>query len=167
MDSYFSVRVYEARNAKKVLFFFPAGFTQMWHYRWTVFLLNRMGITVVGFNFAWKRAIREWDFDQLLQLIYQVDQKVDEIIKYYSPKIEYSTLGLSFGSVLALYAAKKHDSINTIILFVPYGTLSNLLWTHKPSRPFIETLIKGGLETESDLEKLTELVETRHDLEKA
>ncbi len=166
MEKYISTKVYEAKNAKKVLFFFPAGFTQMWQYRWTVFLLNRRGITVVGFNFAWKKAIRDYGFDDLLQLIYQTDMVVDERIKANPSTTEYSALGLSFGSVLALYTAKKHDNIKSIILFVPYGTLSNLLWTHKPSRPFIQTLLKNGLKTEQDLEKLTEPVETQTQLEK-
>lgn len=166
MSEYFSVRVYKSKNEKKILFFFPAGFTQMWHYRWTIFLLNRMGVTVIGFNFAWKKAIRECDFADLLNLIEQVNNIVDKKITNNPKDMEYATLGLSFGSVLSLYTAKRHKTIRSIILFVPYGTLSNLLWTHKPSRPFIATLIKNGLKTEQDLEKLTQPVETQHQLDR-
>lgn len=166
MTDYFKTKTYKAKNSKKTMFFFPAGFTKMWHYRWTVFLLNRMGITVVGFDFDWRRAIREYDFDDFVDLIEQVNQTVDEIISNNPKEIQYSVLGLSFGSVLSLYTAKMHNNIKSIILFVPYGTLSNLLWTHKPSRPFIETLIKNGLKTEKELEKLTQPVETQYQLNK-
>jgi len=165
VSSYFSVKEYKAKNQKKILFFFPAGFTQMWHYRWTVFLLNRIGITVIGFNIAWKKAIREWDFDDLVNSIEKVNLFVDDKISKNPPTMEYAVLGLSFGSVLSLYTAKRHNSIKSIILFVPYGTLSNLLWTHKPSKPFIATLMKNGLKTEQDLEKLTQPVETQYQLD--
>ena len=140
VNDYFSTREYKAKNEKKILFFFPAGFTQMWHYRWTVFLLNRKGITVLGFNFAWKKAIRECNFPDLVKMIEQVNEVVDDTVSK-KPNMEYATLGLSFGSVLSLYSAKRHKSIRSIILFVPYGTLSNLLWTNKPSRPSIATLM--------------------------
>ncbi len=165
MNTYFNVREYKAKNEKKILFFFPAGFTQMWHYRWTVLLLNRMGITVIGFNFAWKKAIKECDFADLINLIKQVNEVVEDTISK-TPMQEYAVLGLSFGSVLSLYTAKRHESIKSIVLFVPYGTLSNLLWTHKPSRPFIATLMQNGLKTEQDLEKLTQPVETQYQLDK-
>ena len=166
MNTYFYVKEYKAKKEKRILFFFPAGFTQMWHYRWTVLLLNRMGITVIGFNFAWKKAIKECDFAELVNLIEQVDEAVDDTISKNSPKQGYAVLGLSFGSVLSLYTAKRHESIKSIVLFVPYGTLSNLLWTHKPSRPFIVTLMQNGLKTERDLEKLTQPVETQYQLYK-
>lgn len=165
VNDYFSTREYKAKNEKKILFFFPAGFTQMWHYRWTVFLLNRKGITVLGFNFAWKKAIRECNSPDLVKMIEQVNEVVDDTVSK-KPNMEYATLGLSFGSVLSLYSAKRHKSIRSIILFVPYGTLSNLLWTHKPSRPFIATLMKNGLKAERDLEKLTQPVETQYQLDK-
>ncbi len=148
------------------MFFFPAGFTKMWQYRWTVFLINRMGITVIGFDFAWRSAIREYDFNDFIDLIKQVDKTVDEVISNNSIEVEYSVLGLSFGSVLSLYTAKMHENIKSVILFVPYRTLSHLLWTHKPSRPFIETLMQNGLKTEKELEKLTLPVETLYQLEK-
>lgn len=45
-------------------------------------------------------------------------------------------------------------------------TLSNLLWTHKPSKPFIATLMKNGLRSEQDLEKLTQPVETQYQLDR-
>lgn len=165
VNDYFSIKEYKAKNEKKVLFFFPAGFTQMWHYRWTVFLLNRKGITVIGFNFAWKKAIRECDFADLVNMIEQVNEIVDKTVARYPKGMEYATIGLSFGSVLSLYTAKRHKSIKSIVLFVPYGTLSNLLWTHKPSRPFIATLMKNGLKSERDLEKLTFPVETQYQLD--
>ncbi len=148
------------------MFFFPAGFTKMWQYWWTVFLLNRRGITVVGFDFAWKRAIKECDFNDFVELINQVDKAVDEVISNSSTEVQYSVMGLSFGSVLSLYTAKMHENIKSIILFVPYGTLSNLLWTHKPSRPFIEKLMRNGLNTEQELESLTRSVETQYQLDK-
>ncbi len=165
MSEHYSIKEYSVKNAKKVLFFFPAGFTKMWHYRFTVLQLNRMGISVIGFDFSWKNAIRTWGFDEFKGVIEEVDQTVDEIISR-QPDIDYSVLGLSFGSVLSLYTAKRHKSIKSIILFVPYGTVSHLLWTHKPSRPFIENLIKNGLKSEQDLEKLTLPIETRYQLDK-
>jgi alpha-beta hydrolase superfamily lysophospholipase len=166
MNNYFSVKLYSAKNERKILFFFPAAFTQMWHYRWTVFSLNKMGVTVVGLNIAWNRAIRELDFDGLLELVKQIDGVVSDTISKNSLKSDYAVLGVSIGSVLSLYAAKRHDSINSIILFVPFGTLSNLYWTHKPSRPFLDTLMKNGLRTEQDLEKLTQPIETQYQLHK-
>ena len=166
MNDYFVIKRYETKNAKKSLFFFPAGFTKMWQYRWTVFLLNRMGITVVGFDFAWKKIIRESDFNDFVDLIKQVNQTVDEVISNNSTGMQYSVLGLSFGSVLSLYTAKLHKNIQSIILFVPYGTLSHLLWTHRPSRPFIITLMQNGLKTEEELETLTQPVETQYQLDK-
>jgi len=138
----------------------------MWQYRWTVFLLNQMGITVVGFDFAWKKAIRECGFEDFINFINQVNQSVDDVITQSSTKVQFSVLGLSFGSVLALYSAKRHESIKSIILFVLYGTLSHLLWTHKPSRPFIETLIQDGLKSEEELEALTQPVETQYQLDR-
>ncbi|HTE57202.1 MAG TPA: hypothetical protein VK694_00505 [Verrucomicrobiae bacterium] len=90
MNEYFAIREYRAKNAKKVLFFFPAGFTKMWHYRWTVFVLNRMGITVVGFNFAWKKAIRKCNFDNMVDLIKQVDQAVSDTMSQYPQGTQYS-----------------------------------------------------------------------------
>jgi alpha-beta hydrolase superfamily lysophospholipase len=165
MGDYFSTKEYKAKNTKKILFFFPAGFTKMWQYRWTVFLLNRMGITVIGFDFSWRKAIRECNFTDLINLIKQVDQVVGETITKNPPSMQYAVLGLSFGSVFSLYTAKRHKSIKSIILFVPYGTLSNLLWTHKPSKPFIATLMKNGLKSEQELEKLTQPVETQYQLD--
>ncbi|HTE57201.1 MAG TPA: hypothetical protein VK694_00500 [Verrucomicrobiae bacterium] len=73
---------------------------------------------------------------------------------------------MSYGSVLSLYTAKRHKNIASIILFVPYGTLSHLLWTHKPSRPFTQTLVSNGLKSERNLEKLTKPIETQYQLEK-
>lgn len=166
MSGYFVIKKYETKNAKKTLFFFPAGFTKIWQYRWTVYLLNRMGITVVGFDFAWKKAIRECDFNDFVDLIKQVNQAVGKVISKNSTEMQYSVLGLSFGSVLSLYTAKMHSNIESIILFVPYGTLSHLLWTHKPSGPFIETLMQNGLKTEEELEALTQPVETQYQLNK-
>lgn len=166
MEKYFDVVEYSVKDAKKVLFFFPAGFTKIWQYRWTIFLLNRMGITVIGFDFAWKKAIRWLDFKMLLDLVFAVNQKVGEIIANNSENVEFSVLGLSMGSVLSLYTAKQNKRIKSIILFVPYGTLSNLLWTHKPSRPFIKTLMQKGLKSEQELEKLTQPVETQYEMGK-
>lgn len=166
MSSYFVIKNYAPKNAKKILFFFPAGFTKMWMYRWTIFLLNRMDIRVVGFDFAWKKAIRECGFEDFVSLIKQVDEVVDEVIEKNARDMQYSVLGLSFGSVLSLYTAKIHRQIKSIILFVPYGTLSHLLWTHKPSRPFIEGLVKAGLRSEKELETLTKPYETQHQLYK-
>lgn len=166
MSEFFSIKEYKTKNAKKILFFFPAGFTKMWQYRWTVFLLNRMGITVIGFDIAWRKAIRECDFNDLVDLIKRVDQIVDEVISKNSQTMQYFVLGVSFGSVLSLYTAKRHKNIKSIILFVPYGTLSHLLWTYKPSKPFIETLMQNGLTSEQELEKLTQLVETQYQMDK-
>ena len=166
MDQYFSTKIYPAKNAKRVLFFFPAGFSRMWHYRWTVFLLNRMGVTVIGFDFAWKKAIRDSDFSDLVDLVELVDKTVGKIISRGPRSMQYSTLGISFGSILSLYTAKRHKSIRSIILFVPYGTLSNLLWTFKPAKSFIERLMKNGIRSERELEKLTQPIETQYKLNK-
>lgn len=141
-------------------FFFPAGFTQMWHYRLIVYSLNRKGITVVGFNFAWRKAIKENDFGGLYKLIDIVDETVKQFIETKPEIIEFINIGLSFGSVLSLYTAKNHKKINTLILFAPYGTLSHLFWTYKPAKPFIQTLARKGINNEKDLEKLTAPVET-------
>lgn len=166
MKEYFTVREYRVKNPKKILFFFPAGFTQMWHYRLVIYWLNRKGISVIGFNFAWKKAIRECDFDKLISLIEEVHHSVEDVMAVNPDIDDYAVLGLSFGSVLALHSAKLHENIRSIILFVPYGTLSHLFWTHKPSRPFIETLLRNGLKTEKDLEELTQPIETQYHLEK-
>ncbi len=166
MDRYFSTKVYKAKHEKKILFLFPAGFTKVWQYRWTIYLLNRMGVTVVGFDCEWKKVIRECNFDDLLKIVYQVEKTAGEVITDNPQITEYAVLGISFGSVFSLYTAKRHEQIRSIILFVPYGTLSNLLWTHKPSRPFIKTLLQGGLKTEQDLEKLTQPIETQYQLER-
>src|SRR5688572_24690060 len=136
MNTYFSVKHYKAKNEKKVLFFFPAGFTQMWQYRLTVLQLNRMGVSVVGFNVRWRAAVREYkSFDHFIDVIKDANKTVHQIISQ-KPDAEYAALGISFGSVLSLYTAKRHSQIKSIILFVPYGTLSYLLWTYKPSKAF-------------------------------
>lgn len=166
MNSYFVVKKYEVKNAKKTLFFFPAGFTKMWHYRWTVFLLNRMGISVVGFDFAWKKAIKECDFHDLVDLTSQVNATVGAVISKNLTKMQYSVLGLSFGSVFSLYMAKKQPKIQSVVLFVPYGTLSHLLWTFTPAKQFIETIMQNGVKTEKELSILTKPIETQYQLDK-
>lgn len=167
MDKIFSVKYYPARDEKRVLFFFPAGFTQMWHYRLTVMQLNRMGVSVVGFNIRWRRAIRQYhNLDHFIDVIKEVDRTVGDIITRGKPGMEYAALGISFGSVLSLYTAKRHKQIKSIILFVPYGTLSHLLWTYRPTKVFLRRLVKNGLKSEAELAELTRPIETQYQLDK-
>lgn len=164
-SEYLTHRLYKAKNAKKIMFFFPAGFTKMWQYRYTVFLLNKMGITVVGFDFEWHRAVNELDVAGLIKMQENIDEVVIDI-QAKNPDIkEYSVFGTSFGTVCALYIAKRHQNIRAVILNMPYGTLAHLLWTHIPSRPFKEALIKNGIDTEEKLHKLTQPIETKANLE--
>ncbi len=138
----------------------------MWLYRLVVYSLNRKNITVIGFNFTWRRAIKENDFAELSQLIDIVDQTVKQFIESKPEITEFINIGLSFGSVPSLYTAKNHEKINTLILFAPYGTLSHLFWTYKPAKPFIQTLAKKGINNEKDLEKLTAPIETLNKIQK-
>lgn len=165
IKDYIKVKTYKAKKEKKILFFFPAGFTKMWQYRYTVFLLNRMGITVVGFDFAWNKAVSELDMGGLIRLVEDTNAIVLNT-QLKNPEIsEYVVFGTSFGTVCALYAAKRHESIRSIILNMPYGTLAHLLWTHKPSKPFKEMLIKSGIDTEEKLYNAALPIETQADLD--
>ena len=104
MKDNFSFKLYKAKNSKRTLFFFPAGFTSMWMYRYTVYSLNRMGITVVGFNFKWRKAINESNLDDLIKMVDEVNDVVTQIQNESTDQnTKYSVFGTSFGSVLALY----------------------------------------------------------------
>lgn len=165
-SEYFTHKEYKAMNAHKTLFFFPAGFTKLSLYRYTISQLNRSGITVVGFDFKWKKAVSEVNLDGLHHMMAQVDDVVSSYMDA-SKKTGYSyaVFGSSFGGVIALYLAKRHKNIDAIILNVPHATVSKVFWTHKPTRPFKETLIKQGIDTEEKLYHELGQIEVQHDLQ--
>lgn len=66
---------------------------------------------------------------------------------------------------MALYLAKRHKNIDAIILNVPHATVSKVLWTHKPSRPFRNTLMSQGIDTKAKLYKALGSLESQADLE--
>lgn len=76
--SYFTYKQYPAKNAHRTLFFFPAGFTKLSLYRYTIRQLNKMGVTVVGFDFKWNKAVKEVDLEGLNAILAQVDGIVSD-----------------------------------------------------------------------------------------
>lgn len=167
MNPYYTTKKYGTRSAERIVFFFPAGFTKLWQYRWIIFLLNRSGVGVVGFDISWRKAIKECRFDEFMEIILGVSRSVNAYISENSSIERFSVLGISFGSVLALYCAKQNQLIQSIILFVPYGALSRLLWTYRLSQKFLERLEHEEMvDTEDSLHKLTRLVEPQYELEK-
>ncbi len=165
MNPYFSHKEYPAKNAKRTLFFFPAGFTKLSFYRYTIHQLNKAGVTVIGFDFRWQKAVREVDLDGLNDILVQVDEVISSHINRQSnPNYKYAVFGSSFGGVIALYIAKRHIGVDSIILNVPHATVSKVLWTHKPSRAFKDTLIKAGIDTEAKLYEALGPLESQADL---
>jgi alpha-beta hydrolase superfamily lysophospholipase len=166
INPYFTYKVYKAKDAKRTLFFFPAGFTKLSWYRYTIYQLNKMGVTVVGFDFKWRRAVREADLESLHTTFKQVDRAVQQVMAAEpNPKHTFAVFGSSFGGVIALYLAKRHRNIGTIILNVPHATVSKVLWTHKPSRPFKDSLVRQGIDTEAKLHKALTSLESQANLE--
>jgi pimeloyl-ACP methyl ester carboxylesterase len=163
-NSYFTYTEFRAKNAQKTLFFFPAGFTKLSLYRFTIRQLNKMGIEVVGFDFDWKQAVRQSDLNGLRKLVTEVDAVVSDYIDRTKSNQTYAVFGTSFGGVLALYTAKRHQEINAVILSVPHATLSKVLWTFKPSKPFKDTLVRDGIRDERQLNKLLGDIEAQCDL---
>jgi len=163
-NEYFSYKEYRVTNANKILFFFPAGFTKLWLYRYTIFLINKMGYTVVGFDFRWNKAVNELDLKGLEDLMNIVDGVVAQIQSENPNVNDYAIFASSFGTLLATYIAKRHKNIKSIILNMPYGKFSNVLWTHKPSKAFKETLVKNGISSAQQLHKLILPIEAQTDL---
>jgi len=167
MQQYFSFRVYKAKTADRTLFFFPAGFTKLSVYRYTIHQLNKSGINVVGFDFKWRKAVRELDLEGLRAMMNSVDEVVTEYMAAVDDaKHTYAVFGSSFGGVIALYLAKRHKTITAVILNVPHATVSKVLWSHKPSRPFKRTLIRQGIDTEKKLHEALGQIEAQHELER-
>lgn len=166
MDEYIQVKEYHVKHPRRVVFFFPAGFTKLWQYRWTFRLLNRQGVSVVGFEHKWREAIADFDMDDTVHLVEYINKRVGQKISEHGTALSYTVFGSSFGSVPALYAAKRHDAIDSVILNVPYGTMSNVLWHYKPGRSFLDKLKASGVTTEAKLHKLTQPIETQKDLHK-
>ncbi len=165
VTSLFKHKVYKAKNEQKILFFFPAGFTKLWWYHFTFNFLNRKNITVIAFDLDWHRAVSELDPNKLHRLLDDINEIVEKVQNDHSNVTEYSVFGTSFGTVIALYIAKKHKNIQSIILNMPYGTIAHLLWTHKPSRPFKDHAIASGLDTEFKLHTALMPIETQANLE--
>lgn len=164
--SLFKMKMHKAKHEQTVLFFFPAGFTYLWQYRWLFWYLNMRGITVIGCEVAWRRAVKEMtSIDDMILAIKNIDSEVSRIINQaHSKKLKYAVFGTSFGSVPALYCAKAHPEIRSIILNVPYGTLSHLIWTYKPLARFKRQLVLDGI-TEKKLQILTKPIETQYELD--
>jgi len=165
-NPYFSYKVFKAKNAKRTLFFFPAGFTRLSLYRYPIARLNKSGVTVVGFDFQWRKAVSEVDLEGLHSLMAQINETVTHYMaSNKNPTHPYAVFGSSFGGVIALYVAKRHKNIDAIILNVPHATVSKVLWTHKPSKPFKAMLVSQGLDSEAKLHKALALLESQSDLE--
>lgn len=150
-SEYYQYKIYNAKNATSTVFFFPAGFTQMWLYGLTVRQLNKRGFKVVGFNIKWRKAIQEFDIDGFITFMNQMNDVVTEIQTKTKDNQKYSVFGISFGSLIALYVAKRHKNISSLVLMVPYGKFSHLLMSHEPSKPFKEMLLANGLDTEEKI----------------
>jgi cephalosporin-C deacetylase-like acetyl esterase len=163
-NPYFPYKEYKAKNATRTLFFFPAGFAKLSLYRYTIYQLNRMGITVVGFDFKWRKAVREVDLEGLHTTMRQVDTVVSTHMAA-NPGRRYAVFGSSFGGVIALYVAKQHQNVDAVILNVPHAAVSKVLWTHKPSRPFKDSLVRQGIDTEVKLHKALGPIESQANLD--
>lgn len=161
-NKYFGVKEYRTRGSRKTLFLFPAGFTKLSSYRLLIWQLNRMGIDVVGFDIYWRKATDEADIEGLKQYMIDIDKVVDMYIR--SSKQSYAVFGTSFGGAIALYVAKRHKEIDSVILNVPHATMSLVLWTYKPAESFIARIKKEGINSERTLNKLIGDVEPQHDI---
>jgi hypothetical protein len=125
-----------------------------------------MGYSVVGFDIDWYRAVNELDEHLIVKMLEEINDVVVTVQSEHPLVEEYAVFGTSFGTVCALFVAKQHKNICSIILNMPYGTLAHLLWTHKPSKPFKERLIQNGLSTEKLLQDALRTIETQHNLDK-
>lgn len=124
-----------------------------------------MGISVIIFDIKWHRAVNELDAQGLEVMVKSIDEVVGGV-QLQNPKVgDYAVFGTSFGTVLALYSAKRREDIKSIILNMPYGTIAHLLWTHKPSKPFKDRLVEKGIDSEEKLHELLEPIETQTDLD--
>jgi alpha/beta superfamily hydrolase len=164
-NPYFSFKEYKAKNATRTLFFFPAGFTKLSLYRYTIRQLNKMGVAVVGFDFKWRKAVQEVDLDGLHALMNQVDKVISNYMSARHGQT-YAVFGSSFGGVIALYVAKQHQNVDVVILNVPHATVSKVLWTHKPSRPFKDSLVAQGIDTEAKLHRALGQIESQANLKR-
>jgi pimeloyl-ACP methyl ester carboxylesterase len=162
-NKYFSVREYRIENARKTLFFFPAGFTKLSIYRVLIWQLNKMRIDVVGFDIHWKMAADEATIDGLKKMMAEIDAVASSYIG--KNKSSFAVFGTSFGGAIALYVAKRHKEIESVILNVPHATVSLVLWTYKPARRFMERVKSEGVSTERELNKLFGKVECQYDID--
>lgn len=156
--------VVPAQRERAVLFLFPAGFTYLWQYRMLIRRLNKMGISVVGFDFAWRTAIRDLSIEKLIAYMQEVAKKVNKEIAQ-APHNRYAVCGSSFGSVPALFCAKQQPEISHVILNVPYGRLSNLIWSYKPLKHVKSQLLQQGITSPLQLHELTLPIETKNNIE--
>jgi hypothetical protein len=105
--------------------------------------------------------------DELLALVKQIDQTVTDIQDtYFDPHVTYAAFGTSFGTLLATYVAKNHQNIQSVILNMPYGKFSHLIWTYKPARTFKQKMLDKGIGSEEKLHELLLPIEPQHNLSK-
>ncbi len=164
VTEYYKIKEYPVKNPTRVVFWFPAGFTKLWQYRYTILLLNRMGISVVGFDFKWRKSFNELSPEGLIDFSDQINVSVGEIMSGYSSDMKYSVFGTSVGGVFSLHIAKNYDQVDSAILNMPYGTVSHLLWTYKPAKEFRQRFIDSGIDSEAKLHKLLKPIETQRNL---
>jgi hypothetical protein len=156
-------KYYPVKGSNKTMFFFPAGLTKMWQYKLTIAQINKMGISVIGYDIQWKKSIGSMNVDDSIAFVKSVGESVGRHITE-APEKSYSVFGTSYGSVLALYAAKQFKQINSVILNVPHGNVAEVFWSYKPAKKYIERLIASGIANSEELHVLFKEIEATTEL---
>lgn len=158
-------KYYLVKGSDRTMFFFPAGLTKMWQYKLTISQLNKMGISVIGYDIKWKKSIGTMSLDESIAFVKSVSESVGRHIAE-APEKSYSVFGTSYGSVLSLYAAKQYKEISSIILNVPHGNVAEVFWHYKPAKKYIQRLVDSGIKSPEELHKHFKEIEATTDLGK-